>query len=107
MVESHNNLRQITVGLQNLASTHNGKLPGSIYSESPFQTDTFGELLPYLEHSALYRRRINPPPDASPLAYLRMQISTYINPLDPSWAFPIRPSAGTSAPPVCRSRATR
>lgn len=87
MVESHNNLKQITLGLQNLASAHNGKLPGSIYSEAPFQTDTFGELLPYLEHSALYHRRINPPPDTSPLAFLRMQISTYINPLDPSMGF--------------------
>jgi prepilin-type N-terminal cleavage/methylation domain-containing protein len=85
LTESCSNLRQISLGLHNLAQTNKGRLPGTIWSEAPYRSETFVELLPYLEHTNLYNRHVNPPDGTFPLDFLRMQVSTYLNPLDPSF----------------------
>ena len=82
MLQSHNNLRQIGIGLHNLSDTNEGNLPG-LYG-TKFREDPLVEMLPYLEQSAAYQRILNLP--AWPLnAELILPIKTYINPFDRSY----------------------
>ena len=78
LVASQNNLRQIGLGLHNLAEKRHGRLPS--YSD-----DAFLELLPHLEQEALYRRFKYQTGNDVWLSPLEMQIPTYLNPLDHSY----------------------
>ncbi|MCI0642075.1 MAG: DUF1559 domain-containing protein [Gemmataceae bacterium] len=87
MCASMNNLKQITLGLQNLAATHSGKLPGVLASGPSFRAGTLVEVLPYLESTDVYNRymfSVSPPP----LQFLRVQAQIFLNPLDPSFGSP-------------------
>lgn len=87
LASSQNNLRQIGLALHNLAQTHEGRLPGMIgYRKSRFRAVTLVELLPYVEKGNLYRRYMNP--NRPPFFDLKIQIPTYVNPLDRSYRQP-------------------
>jgi prepilin-type N-terminal cleavage/methylation domain-containing protein len=98
LVESFNNLRQITLGLHHLGETNMGKLPGSVRGERPYQQDTLVELLPYLESGNLYKAFIGEAFWTPPLNFLKMQVGTYMNPLDPSQDYP-NPAMVWNIPP--------
>jgi prepilin-type N-terminal cleavage/methylation domain-containing protein len=95
--QSQNNLRQIGLGLHNLANLHKGKLPGNSDSEPPYRSTTFVELLPYLERTAMYNRYLNRP-WPRPAYDMWMQVPTYVNPLDPSYQYD-NPDLSWLAPP--------
>jgi prepilin-type N-terminal cleavage/methylation domain-containing protein len=85
IASSQNNLKQIGLGFQNLAQSHNGCLPG-VLGGGGFRGEPLVELLPYLEKTNLYRRYFDP---KSPTDFdLKMQIPTYLNPLDRSYLQP-------------------
>ncbi len=81
LTKSINNLRQIVLGLHHLADTSEGKLPGVVYSDSPYRGEPLVALLPYLEATNLYNYYL----DGHHLGSRRMQHPTYLNPLDPSF----------------------
>ena len=78
LLASQNNLRQIGLGLHNLAQTRKGRLPAG--TETPLV-----ELLPYVEQEGLYRRFRYPSANSKPISPLEMQIPNYLNPLDRSY----------------------
>ncbi len=88
ILRSHNNLRQIALGLHNLAVSNNDRLPGCVWSEPPYRYETLVELLPYLEQHNLYDRYANPPPRGRALNHYTMQVATFVNPLDASGDHP-------------------
>jgi len=73
LLASENNLRQIGLGLHDLAQTRRGRLPS-------ISDETFVELLPYVEQGALYRSYRNPIGKGKPTNFEEMQIPTYLNP---------------------------
>ena len=97
LVESFNNLKQISLGLHHLAETNMGKLPGSVRGERPYQQDTLVELLPYLESGNLYKSFVGQVLWTPPLNFLKMQVPTYLNPLDASQDYP-NPTIGWNIP---------
>ena len=78
LMVSQNNLRQIGLGLHNLAQTQRGRLPS-------ISDETFVELLPYVEQEALYRAYRNSSGIAESTHFEQMQIPNYVNPLDRSY----------------------
>ena len=84
LMQSMNHLRQMTLGLNNIASNFGGKLPGVVWSERPLQGNTFVDLLPYIEHGDLYHLYHNPPPGSRPWHFDSIQVPTFCNPLDRS-----------------------
>jgi hypothetical protein len=88
MMQSHNNLRQIGLGLHNLAQSHEGKLPGYFIKDRTFRGEPFVELLPYLERLDYYRLLTEPSDSESPSIGDGLRVSTFVNPLDPSAAAP-------------------
>src|SRR5262245_34814876 len=81
IVESTNNLRQIGLALHNLADTNQGRLPGAVSTGPPFRSETFVEVLPYVERADIYGYSLIDLllPDTPD-----MRVSTFLNPLDPS-----------------------
>lgn len=83
VTQSQNNIKQISLGFHNCASTSNGQLP--VFNPAASNAESLGpfeSLLPYLERQDLYdlfrynRLDIN--------AYLYLPVKGFVNPLDPS-----------------------
>lgn len=87
LTESQNNLRQIGVGLHNMAQANNGKLPSFAWSTTPYRTEALVELLPYVERIDLYNARMSPAPGTAPIDLMAMQTTIYLNPLDRSYGY--------------------
>jgi hypothetical protein len=86
IAQSQNNIKQIVLGLQGVASDNGGKLPGTLRSEKPFRSDTLVTLLPYVDQQKVYEFLHS---DATPRRRrLYAQVSLYLNPLDPSYHAP-------------------
>ena len=85
LAASTNNIRQMTLGLQNLVDTHNGNLPGFVASSATYRDDPLVELLPYVGASNTYKRYASVPPGRLYAFSMRMQIPSYVNPLDPTY----------------------
>jgi prepilin-type N-terminal cleavage/methylation domain-containing protein len=81
LAQSQNNLRQISLGLHHLADTNKGRLPGILSSAGAYRTETFVELLPFLEQSGWYGYYFSNLPI---WGEFRMPVDVYRNPLDPS-----------------------
>jgi prepilin-type N-terminal cleavage/methylation domain-containing protein len=85
LVQSQNNLKQIALGLHNIAGEYDGNLPGVVESAPVFKYETFVTLLLYLEQSQLFNERVG---RTGVLDFLWFQVPTYINPLDGSSGVP-------------------
>jgi prepilin-type N-terminal cleavage/methylation domain-containing protein len=85
LVQSQNNLKQIALGLHNIAGEYEGNLPGAIQSAPVFQHETFITLLPFLEQFQLFNERLE---RQGLLDFSWFQARTYINPLDGSSGVP-------------------
>jgi prepilin-type N-terminal cleavage/methylation domain-containing protein len=86
LLQSENNLKQISLGLHNMADIHEGELPGSMRGSESYRGDTLVELLPYLEREDAYNRHFDH--TLPPFEDWLTPIATYRNPLDPSSSTP-------------------
>jgi prepilin-type N-terminal cleavage/methylation domain-containing protein len=78
MAQSLNNIKQISLGLHNIAAAKNGNLPGWLYGDD---INPFVEVLPYLDQAATYSAL------SSGNTFHSMyngRLVCFINPLDPS-----------------------
>jgi prepilin-type N-terminal cleavage/methylation domain-containing protein len=82
MLRSHNNLKQISLGLHHIAATYDGNLPGLGDSIHALPQGTQVELLPYLEQNAYYNVFIDR--NSTVMTY-ELQVKQFINPLDASY----------------------
>jgi prepilin-type N-terminal cleavage/methylation domain-containing protein len=85
LVQSQNNLKQIALGLHQVAGEYDGNLPGVFQSAPVFEDATFITLLLYLEQSQVFNERLG---QNRVQDFLRFQVRTYINPLDGSSGVP-------------------
>jgi len=82
LLQSENNLKQLALGLQDLASARGGLLPGCVNVDDPFAFETWVELLPYIDQGPIYEMHTNPNTTGQELRNL--QLGVFLNPLDPS-----------------------
>ena len=82
-MQSLNNLRQIGLGLHQIADIQQGELPsyvGNLYGP-------FGEILPFVEQEALYRQIKSDNSSFHIDTEYVSRVTIYINPLDPSFGY--------------------